>query len=181
MRIWDDEANVLLAANYINALSSLNCLSLPAQPFPNTGALSCLSRMTPERLRPGRQVGGDARDRETLARQQPQSTQTRQEARQRKLRRILENGESWALAAEETGRMTDAQSGEMNLHLARSEQTPHKLDPGLSLWLIISIRTTAWWQFSFMLEGGSWVISRRKTHRGNLNWQIYISWHFKIN
>lgn len=44
MWIWDDEANVLLAANYINALSSLNCLSLPAQPFPNTGALSCLSR-----------------------------------------------------------------------------------------------------------------------------------------
>lgn len=42
--MWDDEANVLLAANYINALSSLNCLSLPAQPFPNTGALSCLSR-----------------------------------------------------------------------------------------------------------------------------------------
>lgn len=63
VRIWDDEANVLLAANYINALSSLNCLSLPAQPFPNTGALSCLSRGWLLRgSGRGRKVGGDARD-----------------------------------------------------------------------------------------------------------------------
>ncbi len=55
--IWDDEANVLLAANYINALSSLNCLSLPAQPFPNTGALSCLSRGWLLRARAGPEVG----------------------------------------------------------------------------------------------------------------------------
>lgn len=55
--IWDDEANVLLAANYINALSSLNCLSLPAQPFPNTGALSCLSRGWLLRARAGLEVG----------------------------------------------------------------------------------------------------------------------------
>lgn len=56
MWIWDDEANVLLAANYINALSSLNCLSLPAQPFPNTGALSCLSRGWLLRARAGPEV-----------------------------------------------------------------------------------------------------------------------------
>lgn len=56
--IWDDEANVLLAANYINALSSLNCLSLPAQPFPNTGALSCLSRGWLLRAWVGPEVGG---------------------------------------------------------------------------------------------------------------------------
>lgn len=55
--IWDDEANVLLAANYINALSSLNCLSLPAQPFPNTGALSCLSRGWLLRAGAGPEVG----------------------------------------------------------------------------------------------------------------------------
>lgn len=55
--IWDDKANVLLAANYINALSSLNCLSLPAQPFPNTGALSCFSRGWLLRARAWPEVG----------------------------------------------------------------------------------------------------------------------------
>lgn len=57
MWIWDVETSVLLAANYINALSSLNCLSLPAQPFPNTGALSCLSREWLLRGQAGPEVG----------------------------------------------------------------------------------------------------------------------------